>query len=74
MITKTDLIYENLALKLATNRKFYNSIREKLAINRLKMPLYNSKKYTEYLERGYRDVFELSRKGGEARDTWVLQD
>ncbi|MFL2790424.1 MAG: tetratricopeptide repeat protein [Paracoccaceae bacterium] len=72
LITKTKEQYEDLALNLATNRKFFDSIREKLLINRLKMPLYDSENYTRSLELGYENVFDLYQKCEKARDTWIL--
>ena len=72
MITKTEKDYEELALKLATNKQLLSTIRARLAKNRLSTPLFNTEKYTKYLERGYKIVFALSRKGINASDTWVL--
>ena len=57
MITKTEKDYEELALKLATDKSLLSSIRERLAKNRLSTPLFNTEKYTKDLEEAFEKVY-----------------
>ena len=56
MVTKTEKDYEELALKLATDKSLLSSIKERLAQNRLSTPLFDTEKYTKDLE----DAFEVA--------------
>lgn len=58
LITKTDQEYEALLLDLATNPKRLTAIKEKLAVNRLSTPLFNSELFTKHLEKGYQKVYQ----------------
>ena len=51
LITTSNEQYEKLALKLATNRDYLNSIKKKLTINKENLNLFNTKKYTEDFEK-----------------------
>ena len=53
MVTKTEKDYEELALKLATDKSLLSSIKERLAQNRLSTPLFDTEKYTKDLENAF---------------------
>jgi predicted O-linked N-acetylglucosamine transferase (SPINDLY family) len=63
LITQTDKDYEALILELATNSKKLAKIKEKLAINRLTQPLFNTELYTKHLENGYQQAYESYFEG-----------
>jgi len=58
LVTETEKDYEVLILELATNPKKLIKIKEKLAINRLTQPLFNTELYTKHLENGYQQAYQ----------------
>ena len=58
LITQTEKDYEALILELATNPTKLCKIKEKLAINRLTQPLFNTELYTKHLENGYQQAYQ----------------
>ena len=58
LITETEKDYEALILKLATHPTKLAEIKEKLAINRLTQPLFNTELYTKHLENGYQKAYQ----------------
>ncbi|MDC0096116.1 tetratricopeptide repeat protein [Amylibacter sp.] len=58
LITETEQDYEALILELATNPIKLAEIKEKLAINRLTQPLFNTELYTKHLENGYQQAYQ----------------
>ena len=58
LITKSEKEYEELAIKIAENRNFYQEIKDKLKNNIINMPLFNSKLYTKKLEAAYIEVYK----------------
>ena len=58
LITKTAADYRTLAIELATDPKKLNLIRDKLASNKLKSPLFDSVTNTKYLESAYLRMYE----------------
>ncbi|MDB2466892.1 tetratricopeptide repeat protein [Planktomarina temperata] len=63
LITETEQDYEALILELATNPMKLTSIKEKLAMNLLTEPLFNTELYTKHLENGYKQVYQNSIDG-----------
>jgi len=57
LITENKKDYENSIFRLATNRHKLMKIREKLSINRMSKPLFDSKQYTQHLESGYEQAY-----------------
>jgi predicted O-linked N-acetylglucosamine transferase (SPINDLY family) len=55
--------YEGLALKLATDAPLLQSIRRKLAQNRVTFPLFNADRFRRHLESAYLQMWELYRLG-----------
>lgn len=58
LITNNEKDYESLILDLAINRVKLLEIKNKLSINRLSYPLFDSEKYTKHLENGYQQVYQ----------------
>jgi len=58
LITTTPTQYEDLAVQLATNPRHLDDIRQKLARNRLKTPLFDTKALTRHLEAAYTKMYE----------------
>ena len=71
MITKTEKDYEELALKLATDKPLLSSIREKLANNRLSKPLFNTEKYTKDLEKAFEKAYTHYLNDTSQKNIWV---
>ena len=63
LITRSLAEYETAALRLAKNPRELAGLRERLAKNRLSTPLFDSKRYTRYLEKAYRMMWEIYAKG-----------
>ena len=74
LITKTKEDYENLIFQLATEPKRLAEIKEKLARNRLKEPLFGTKRYTRNFERGLRKAYQLYCDDKPPQDIWVRED
>ena len=51
LITTSNEQYEKMALKLATNKDYLNSIKKKLNNNKENLNLFNTKKYTKNFEK-----------------------
>ena len=62
LIANTPEEYEALAVELATNRKKLDSIKEKLANNRLTTPLFDAALFTKHLETAYTKMHERHLK------------
>jgi protein O-GlcNAc transferase len=55
--------YEALALKLAQNRSFFQTIRRKLAHNRDTHPLFDTARFTRHIEAAYATMWGRYRRG-----------
>ena len=71
LITETDEDYERLILELATNAPRLSAIKAKLATNRLKAPLFDTRLYTQHFEVGLVKAYDLYFTNQKARDIWV---
>jgi predicted O-linked N-acetylglucosamine transferase (SPINDLY family) len=71
LIVKTEQEYEELSLKLATNKKLLSTITEKLEKNRLTTPLFDTKRYTQYLEQAFEKAYKLYAKGNSPQNIWI---
>jgi predicted O-linked N-acetylglucosamine transferase (SPINDLY family) len=71
LVTQNETDYEALILELATNREKLTAIREKLAINRLTQPLFDTKRYTRDFEAGLTAAFDLYYTDQDPQDIWV---
>jgi predicted O-linked N-acetylglucosamine transferase (SPINDLY family) len=63
LITHSPEEYEALAIELALNKKRLQSIREKLARNRLTTPLFDTPVYTKHLEAAYEVMYHRYQAG-----------
>jgi len=58
LITQTRLEYEDLAVKMALDKKLYNRIKKKLTANKFKSALFDIKNLTKNLESAYQTVYK----------------
>src|ERR1700683_5190604 len=63
LITRSREEYEALAIDLALNREKLQSIREKLAKNRLSAPLFDTPLYARHLEAAYEAMYQRYQMG-----------
>jgi predicted O-linked N-acetylglucosamine transferase (SPINDLY family) len=63
LITETAAEYEALALRLTSNPALLGRVKEKLLRNRDACPLFDTRRYTRYLEQGYRIMWERAERG-----------
>lgn len=61
LVTNSLEDYEALALKLAYDRALLNSIRQKLAQNRLTAPLFDTDRYSRNIEAAYTRMWEFAQ-------------
>ncbi len=59
--------YESLALRLAGNSSILQSLREKIAYNRLSTPLFDTGRFRRHIESAYATMREISRRGESPR-------
>lgn len=72
LITDNLLDYEQLALKLATQPEFIQTIRQKLAQHRLEKPLFNTDLFRQNLESAYTSMWKRQQAGLEPVSFKVL--
>jgi predicted O-linked N-acetylglucosamine transferase (SPINDLY family) len=58
LITHDEEAYEALILELATKPKKLSAIKQKLEVNRLSKPLFDTEQYTKHLENGYLQAYQ----------------
>jgi predicted O-linked N-acetylglucosamine transferase (SPINDLY family) len=58
LITSTQEEYEALAVELATNPEKLTAIRQKLEMNRLTTPLFDTERFTRNIEKAYTAMYE----------------
>jgi predicted O-linked N-acetylglucosamine transferase (SPINDLY family) len=63
LVTATPAAYEQLAIALARDPQRLTEIRAKLAINRLRAPLYDTAQFTRDIEAAYAAMVERQRTG-----------
>ena len=63
LVTRNLEEYEALALKLATEPSLLQSIRRKLAENRLGYPLFDTERFRRHIEAAYRTMWDIYRNG-----------
>jgi protein O-GlcNAc transferase len=63
LVTGTQRDYEDLALRLATDRSYLQEVRDRLARNRLTHPLFNTDRFRRHLEAAYRTMWDIWRRG-----------
>ncbi len=73
LITNTEEEYEQLILELARDEEKLNLIKAKLAENRLKMPLFDTERYTRNFEKGLMAVYNRYFDGLPPEDIWLTE-
>ena len=73
LIVDTEAEYEALILELARDGSELDSIKAKLAKNRLREPLFDTKRYTQHFESGLRQAYDRYFDGEEPEDIWIGQ-
>ena len=58
LITYTEEEHDSLIFDFAEKPKMLQAIKEKLSINRLSTPLFDSELYTKNIERAYKQVYQ----------------
>ncbi len=59
--------YEALAVRIATDRALLRELKEKVAANRSTAPLFDTPRFTRNLERAYREMIAIHRRGDAPR-------
>ena len=73
LITNNKEDYERLILELALDRDKLSKIKDKLVMNRLLEPLFDSEKYTRYLENGFLEAYENCIRGNDPKTIYINQ-
>ena len=71
LVVKSEIDYENLILELATSPTKLLKIKEKLIINRLSKPLFDSELYNKHLEEGFEQVYQNNLKGKKIKTIYI---
>ena len=71
LITHSKQDYEDLALKLSTDKERLNNIKVKLKENLSSKPLFNTNLYTENFENGLEEVFNNHITGNAPKNVYV---
>jgi protein O-GlcNAc transferase len=71
LITATEVEYEALIIDLATNPEKLKALREKLAKNRLKEPLFDTSQYTQHYEWALQEAYDVYYNAGPPQDIWL---
>ena len=58
LVVRTATEYRDLAVRLATDREMLDTLRAKLAANRLTTPLFDSRRFVRNLEAGYEAIWK----------------
>jgi len=53
--------YEEKAVMLSTNKLYYAQLRNKLAINKVSEPLFNTSQYTKNIEDAFKKIYERNK-------------
>ena len=63
LITETEEDYEDLIMKLAEQPRKVKELKNKLASNILKEPLFDTKRYTRNFEAGIKEAYKRASLG-----------
>jgi len=63
LITQSLTEYENLAIEIAKDEETLTALKKKLEYNRIKSPLFDTKRYTKNLESAYLMIYEKYSNG-----------
>lgn len=71
LVTSSLAAYEAMAVELATQPTKLDALRQRLAINRLTSPLFDTPRFTRHLEAAYEQMVSRSRQGLEPDHIFV---
>jgi predicted O-linked N-acetylglucosamine transferase (SPINDLY family) len=71
LITDTEEDYEHLILELARNPERLSNIRETLSANRRTEPLFDTQRYTKYLEKAFFRAHQSQCESEIHQDLWI---
>ena len=74
LITTSPEDYEKLAFELSTNPEKLKKIKNKLAVNRIKKPLFNTEMFTLYFEKGLEQIYDNYIKGKDPQNIYVNEN
>ena len=63
--------YEEKAIMLSTNKLYYAQLRNKLAINKVNEPLFNTSLYTKNIEDAFKKIYERSKLNLPAENIYI---
>ncbi|MGE0083705.1 MAG: tetratricopeptide repeat protein [Desulfococcaceae bacterium] len=66
--------YESLAVRLAQNPQECRQIRDKLAANRVKEPLFDTPRFARNLEKAFKEMWRVFKAGEKPRPIFVTED
>jgi predicted O-linked N-acetylglucosamine transferase (SPINDLY family) len=73
LIAQTPSQYEDLAVEMANDTSRLRDIRQRLADNRTKAPLFDTQLFTTHLEAAYREI-HVRKQAGMPADHWYPHD
>src|SRR6202041_1665147 len=73
LIAQTPSQYEDLAVELANDTARFRDIRQRLADNRTRAPLFDTQLFTGHLEAAYREI-HARKQAGMPADHWYPHD
>ena len=73
LITKSLEEYETLAVRLALEPSELKAVREKIAVNRSKTPLFDTYRFVRNLEKGFKEMWEIFAAGRAPRHIEVVE-
>ncbi|MDO8123229.1 MAG: UDP-N-acetylglucosamine-peptide N-acetylglucosaminyltransferase [Candidatus Hermodarchaeota archaeon] len=74
LITHTAAEYESLAVRLACDAHELETIRQKLATNRLEKPLFDTPRFVRNLEKAYKEMWKIFLAGEQPRRIDVVEN
>jgi predicted O-linked N-acetylglucosamine transferase (SPINDLY family) len=63
--------YEEKAIMLSTNKLYYEQLRNKLAINKVSEPLFNTSLYTKNIEDAFKRIYERDKLNLPAENIYI---
>ena len=71
LVTQSSADYEALALRLAVDPPQLKAVRQKLQVNRLTYPLFNTERFRRHIEAAYTMMWEIWQRGENPRSFTV---
>jgi predicted O-linked N-acetylglucosamine transferase (SPINDLY family) len=73
LIAQTPSQYEDLAVEMANDTGRFRDVRQRLADNRTRAPLFDTQLFTTHLERAYQEI-HARKQAGMPADHWYPHD